>query len=61
MTDAQRAEFAVNVWLETNTIEEALNRHSCSFEQNSLFQGMSVAFSGKIEANTSTGREYLFK
>ncbi|CAE7156896.1 unnamed protein product [Rhizoctonia solani] len=40
MTDAQRAEFAVSVWLETNTIEEALNRHTCSFERNSLFQGM---------------------
>lgn len=40
MTDAQRAEFAVNVWLETNTIEEALNRHTCNFEQNTLFQGM---------------------
>lgn len=40
MTDAQRAEFAVNVWLETNTIEEALNRHTCEFERNSLFQGL---------------------
>lgn len=39
MTEAQRAEFAVNVWLETNTIEEALNRHTCAFERNSLFQG----------------------
>ncbi|KAF8610279.1 hypothetical protein BDV93DRAFT_430457 [Ceratobasidium sp. AG-I] len=45
MTEAQRAEFAVNVWLETNTIEEALNRHTCAFERNSLFQ---------------VGREYLF-
>lgn len=39
MTEAQRAEFAVNVWLETNTIEEALNRHTCAFERNTLFQG----------------------
>ncbi|KAG8747602.1 hypothetical protein FRC10_000144 [Ceratobasidium sp. 414] len=45
MSDTERAEFAVNVWLETNTIEEALNRHTCAFERNSLFQG----------------REYLFK
>ncbi|CAE6404179.1 unnamed protein product [Rhizoctonia solani] len=48
MTDAQRAEFAVNVWLETNTIEEALNRHSCSFEQNSLFQGREYLFNTRM-------------
>ncbi|CAE6451542.1 unnamed protein product [Rhizoctonia solani] len=48
MTDAQRAEFAVNVWLETNTIEEALNRHTCSFEQNSLFQGREYLFNTRM-------------
>ncbi|CAE6452579.1 unnamed protein product [Rhizoctonia solani] len=48
MTDAQRAEYAVNVWLETNTIEEALNRHSCSFERNSLFQGREYLFNTRM-------------
>ncbi|KAJ1309633.1 hypothetical protein OPQ81_006401 [Rhizoctonia solani] len=48
MTDAQRAEFAVNVWLETNTIEEALNRHTCSFERNSLFQGREYLFNTRM-------------
>ncbi|CAE6527496.1 unnamed protein product [Rhizoctonia solani] len=48
MTDAERAEFAVNVWLETNTIEEALNRHTCSFERNSLFQGREYLFNTRM-------------
>lgn len=48
MTDAQRAEFAVNVWLETNTIEEALNRHTCEFERNSLFQGREYLFNTRM-------------
>ncbi|KAG8714331.1 hypothetical protein FRC11_008894, partial [Ceratobasidium sp. 423] len=48
MTYAQRAEFAVNVWLETNTIEEALNRHTCSFERNSLFQGREYLFNTRM-------------
>ncbi|CAE6421236.1 unnamed protein product [Rhizoctonia solani] len=48
MTDAQRAEFAVNVWLESNRIEEALNRHTCSFERNSLFQGREYLFNTRM-------------
>ncbi|KAG8774686.1 hypothetical protein FRC12_001872 [Ceratobasidium sp. 428] len=48
MTDTQRAEFAVNVWLETNTIEEALNRHTCAFERNSMFQGREYLFNTRM-------------
>ncbi|KAG9101620.1 hypothetical protein FS749_005158 [Ceratobasidium sp. UAMH 11750] len=48
MTDTERAEFAVNVWLETNTIEEALNRHTCAFERNSLFQGREYLFNTRM-------------
>jgi hypothetical protein len=62
MTDAQRAEFAVNIWLETNTIEEALNRHTCAFERNTLFQGVSFICLGRlVKLKLLLGREYLFK
>ncbi|QRW15183.1 Fungal Zn(2)-Cys(6) binuclear cluster domain [Ceratobasidium sp. AG-Ba] len=48
MTDTERAEFAVNVWLETNTIEEALNRHTCGYERNTLFQAREYLFNTRM-------------
>jgi hypothetical protein len=44
-TDAEKAEFAVNAWIEADNLEAALNRHTCDIEKAMLFQG----------------REYLFK
>lgn len=43
--DEEKAERAMKVWLETEAIDEALNRHSCGVERACLF----------------VGREYLFK
>jgi hypothetical protein len=44
-TDAQKAEFAMKAWLEADTLEQALNKHTCDIERGFIFQG----------------REYLFK
>jgi hypothetical protein len=44
-TDAEKARFGMDAWLEVDALEKALNNHSCGLERAFLFQG----------------REYLFK
>lgn len=44
-TDGEKAEFAMQAWMEASVIEDALNFHVCNTEQASLF----------------VGRDYLFK
>jgi hypothetical protein len=44
-TDDQKAEFAMKAWLEADTLEQALDKHTCDIERGYIFQG----------------REYLFK
>jgi hypothetical protein len=44
-SDAEKAQFAKNAWLEADAIEEALSKHTCDVEKMFLYQG----------------REYLFK
>ena len=43
--EAEMARFGVNAWLEADTLEKALDAHTCGLERTFLFQG----------------REYLFK
>lgn len=45
LNDEDKARFAVDVWRETDAVEEALGRHTCGIERAFMFQG----------------REYLFK
>jgi hypothetical protein len=39
MSDSEKAEFVLQAWMEADLIEEALNSHTCSAEQASLFVG----------------------
>ena len=39
VSDADKAEFAMQAWLEADIIEDALNCHVCSAEQASLYVG----------------------
>ncbi len=45
MSDVDKAQFALKAWLETDAIEDALNKHTCAIEKAYIFHG----------------REYLFK
>ena len=45
ISEADKADFAIRAWLETEAIEEALNKHVCGVERSSMY----------------SGREYLFK
>ncbi|KDQ62535.1 hypothetical protein JAAARDRAFT_189840 [Jaapia argillacea MUCL 33604] len=40
----QKAQFAMTAWLETDFIEEALDRHTCDMERAFLFQGREYLF-----------------
>ncbi|KAJ6621869.1 hypothetical protein B0H10DRAFT_2016158 [Mycena sp. CBHHK59/15] len=44
-TVAEKGQFAIKAWHEADTIEDALNRHTCTIERAFIFQG----------------REYIFK
>lgn len=44
-TDMDKSQFAVKAWLEADSLEDALNRHTCAIERASIFQA----------------REYIFK
>jgi hypothetical protein len=44
-SDLDRRDFAMRAWMETEAIEKALGRHTCSIERAFMFHG----------------REYLFK
>ena len=44
-TDDEKAQFAMKAWLEADSLEQALNRHTCSLERAFIFQA----------------REYIFK
>ena len=38
-SDLDRGNFAMRAWLETEAIEEALQRHTCSIERSFMFNG----------------------
>lgn len=40
----ERAQFAMNAWLEADAIEAALNQHTCDVENDSLFQAWEYLF-----------------
>ena len=42
--DPEKAQFAVQAWLETDKIEKALDSHTCGIERAFLFQGREFLF-----------------
>ncbi|KAH9855245.1 hypothetical protein C2E23DRAFT_883200 [Lenzites betulinus] len=48
MSGAQRAEFAVRAWLETDDIERRMARHTCNMSSNYGFQSQEMLFSLRI-------------
>ncbi|KAI0630959.1 hypothetical protein C8Q77DRAFT_1219206 [Trametes polyzona] len=71
MSNSQRAEFAFRAWLEVDTIEDTLDRHSCAVETGFLAQVREVLFNTRMcvshefqryipEAATATAPGQLF-
>ncbi|KZS98636.1 hypothetical protein SISNIDRAFT_472465 [Sistotremastrum niveocremeum HHB9708] len=46
-SDGEKAEFAMQAWMEASVIEDALNFHACHIEQASLFVGRDYIFNRK--------------
>ncbi|CAK5284071.1 unnamed protein product [Mycena citricolor] len=46
MTD--KGQFAINAWLEADSIEDALNRHTCLIERSFIFQGREYIFNTRM-------------
>lgn len=44
MSNADRAQYSINVWLEIDNIEDTLDRHSCSIETGFLAQVREILF-----------------
>lgn len=44
VSDSDKATFAVNAWIESTVIEEALDAHTCGCDQAFLFQGKEFLF-----------------
>jgi hypothetical protein len=44
VSDSDKAAFAVNAWIESTVIEEALDAHTCGCDQAFLFQGREYLF-----------------
>ncbi|KAH7911716.1 hypothetical protein BJ138DRAFT_1006003 [Hygrophoropsis aurantiaca] len=47
-TEAERARFGVNAWLEADRLEKALDAHTCSMERTFLFQGREFLFNVRM-------------
>ncbi|KAF5330254.1 hypothetical protein D9758_014443 [Tetrapyrgos nigripes] len=47
-TDDEKAQFAVRAWLETEEIEQALNKHTCDIERSFIFQGREYLFNTRM-------------
>ncbi|PPQ66262.1 hypothetical protein CVT24_007280 [Panaeolus cyanescens] len=48
ITDQQKAEFAVKAWLEADSLEENLNRHTCLIERAFIFQAREYIFNTRM-------------
>ena len=44
LPELQRAQFAINAWLETEAIEDALNQHVCNLESRMAYQAREFLF-----------------
>ncbi|KAI0718234.1 hypothetical protein C8T65DRAFT_639443 [Cerioporus squamosus] len=48
LSESQRAQFAMNAWLEIDALENALNQHTCDLERNMGFQAREMIFSARM-------------
>ncbi|KAL7279744.1 hypothetical protein ACG7TL_006151 [Trametes sanguinea] len=48
MCDADRAQFAMNAWLEIDAVESALDQHTCGLEAKSGFHAREMLFSARM-------------
>ncbi|KAI0671085.1 hypothetical protein C8Q78DRAFT_974078 [Trametes maxima] len=48
MNSAERAQFAMSAWLEIDTIEHALEQHTCGLERTFGFQAREMLFSSRM-------------
>ncbi|KAF8630832.1 hypothetical protein AX17_005191 [Amanita inopinata Kibby_2008] len=46
--DTEKAEFAMKAWLEADSLEAALNRHTCDLEKAFIFQGREYLFNTRM-------------
>ncbi len=46
--DGERADFAMQVWLEIDALEDALGQHTCELERNFGFQAREMLFSARM-------------
>ncbi|KAF5338925.1 hypothetical protein D9611_008729 [Ephemerocybe angulata] len=46
--DTDKAHFAVKAWLEADTLEESLNRHTCHIERAFIFQAREYIFNTRM-------------
>lgn len=47
-TDGERAQFAVQAWLEIDALEDALRLHTCELERTFGFQAREMLFSARM-------------
>uniref|UniRef100_A0A8H7XLV5 Zn(2)-C6 fungal-type domain-containing protein n=1 Tax=Psilocybe cubensis TaxID=181762 RepID=A0A8H7XLV5_PSICU len=47
-TDNDKAEFAMKAWLEADSLEQALNRHTCAIERAFIFQAREYIFNTRM-------------
>ena len=48
LSDGQRAQFAMQAWVEIDAIEDALNKHTCGLEKSFGFQAREMLFSSRM-------------
>ncbi|EIN12958.1 hypothetical protein PUNSTDRAFT_118598 [Punctularia strigosozonata HHB-11173 SS5] len=48
MSDTEKAQYAMSTWLETEAIEEALNRHTCEIEKSSMYHAREILFNTRM-------------
>ncbi|KAI0330797.1 hypothetical protein GY45DRAFT_1323136 [Cubamyces sp. BRFM 1775] len=48
LPEMQRAQFAINAWLETEAIEDALNQHVCNLESRMAYQAREFIFNARM-------------
>ncbi|KAI0671084.1 hypothetical protein C8Q78DRAFT_1033916 [Trametes maxima] len=49
--DFQRAQFAIDAWMEAEAIEDALNQHTCGLEQRLAYQAREFLFNAKMSVS----------
>ncbi|KAF8644423.1 hypothetical protein AX16_008483 [Volvariella volvacea WC 439] len=48
VSDTVKSDYTMKAWIEADTIEEALNQHTCSIERACIFQGREYIFNTRM-------------